>query len=59
MKICTLVQIVHMNNLAGSLINAMTYKCADSPEGYGAFLCLFVCFFLFFIVVVVFFRFYV
>ena len=21
----------------------MTYKCADSPEGYGAFLRLFVC----------------
>ena len=33
--------------LAGSLINAMTYRCADSPEGYGAFLRLFVCFFLF------------
>ena len=31
------------NYLAGSLINAMTHKCADSPEGYGAFLCLFVC----------------
>ena len=31
------------NFLAGSLINAMTYKCADSPEGYGAFLRLFVC----------------
>ena len=31
------------NHLAGSLINAMTYKCADSP-GYGAFLRLFVCF---------------
>ena len=30
------------NYLAGSLINAMTYKCADSPEGYGAFLRLFV-----------------
>ena len=29
--------------LAGSLINAMTYKCADSTEGYGAFLRLFVC----------------
>ena len=26
------------NYLAGSLINAMTYKCVDSPEGYGAFL---------------------
>ena len=45
------------NYLAGSLINAMTYKCADSPEGYGAFLRLFVCscscvlfcFFLFFV----------
>ena len=38
------------NYLAGSLINAMTYKCADSPEGYGAFLRLFVCvcFFVFF-----------
>ena len=39
------------NYLAGSLINAMTYKCADSPEGYGAFLRLFVCsccFFFFF-----------
>ena len=36
--------------LAGSLTNAMTYKCADSPEGYGAFLRLFVCscFFCFF-----------
>ena len=31
------------NYLAGSLINAMTYKCADSPEGYGAFLRLFLC----------------
>ena len=31
------------NYLAGSLINALTYKCADSPEGYGAFLRLFVC----------------
>ena len=31
------------NYLTGSLINAMTYKCADSPEGYGAFLRLFVC----------------
>ena len=31
------------NYLAGSLINAMTYKCADSPEGYGAFLRLYVC----------------
>ena len=31
------------NYLAGSLINAMTYKCTDSPEGYGAFLRLFVC----------------
>ena len=31
------------NYLAGSLINAMTYKCADSPEGSGAFLRLFVC----------------
>ena len=29
--------------LAGSLINAMTYKCVDSPEGYGAFVRLFVC----------------
>ena len=38
------------NYLAGSLINAMTYKCADSPEGYGAFLRLFVlcCFLLLF-----------
>ena len=35
------------NYLAGSLINAMNYKCADSPEGYGAFLRLFVCVFLF------------
>ena len=33
------------NYLAGSLINAATYKCADSSEGYGAFLHLFVCFF--------------
>ena len=31
------------NYLAGSLINAATYKCADSPEGYGSFLRLFVC----------------
>ena len=31
------------NYLAGSLFNAATYKCADSPEGYGAFLRLFVC----------------
>ena len=41
--------------LAGSLINAMTYKCVDSPEGYGAFLRLFVCsccfFFVFFLFV--------
>ena len=41
------------NYLTGSLINAATYKCADSPEGYGAFLRLFVlllffcCFFFF------------
>ena len=34
---------VSYNYLAGSLINAMTYKCADSPEGYGAFLRLFMC----------------
>ena len=44
------------NYLAGSLINAMTYKCADSPEGYGAFLRLFVCssccFLLFFVLFV-------
>ena len=52
---------VSYNYLAGSLINAMTYKCADSPEGYGAFLRLFVCCCLFFVVVVfcVFFRLYV
>ena len=31
------------NYLTGSLINAATYKCADSPEGYGAILRLFVC----------------
>ena len=31
------------NYLAGSLINAMTNKYADSPEGYGAYLRLFVC----------------
>ena len=31
------------NYLAASLTNAMTYKCSDSPEGYGAFLRLFVC----------------
>ena len=36
---------VSYNYLAGSLINAMTYKCADSSEGYGAFLGLFVCLF--------------
>ena len=44
------------NYLAGSLINAATYKCPDSPEGYGAFLRLFVCWFFcvfFFVVVVV------
>ena len=41
------------NYLAGSLINAATYKCADSPEGYGAFLRLFVCFLLVFYVVFV------
>ena len=35
------------NYLACSLINAVTYKCADSPEGYGAILRLFVCVFLF------------
>ena len=35
------------NYLAGSLINAATYKCADSPEGYGAILRLFVCVFCF------------
>ena len=40
------------NYLAGSLINAVTYKCADSPEGYRAFLRLFVCFLLLFFVVV-------
>ena len=37
------------NYLAGSLINAATYKCADSPEGYRAFLPLFVCFLLLFL----------
>ena len=31
------------NYLAGSLIYAATYKCADSPEGYGAILRFFVC----------------
>ena len=36
------------NYLAGSLINAATYQCADSPEGYGALLRLF----MFFVVVV-------
>ena len=46
------------NYLAGSLINAMTYKCADSPEGYGAFLRLFVCLFCFFVVVFFFFFFF-
>ena len=52
---------VSYNYLAGSLINAMTYKCADSPEGYGAFLRLFVYCCLFFVVVVfcVFLRLYV
>ena len=40
------------NYLAGSLINATTYKCADSREGYGAFLRLFVCCCCFFVVVV-------
>ena len=48
------------NYLAGSLINAMIYKCADSPKGYGAFLrlfvcCCFVCLLLFFVVVFFFF----
>ena len=33
------------NYLAGPLINAAINKCADSPEGYGAFLLLFVCVF--------------
>ena len=51
------------NYLAGSLINAMTYKCADSPEGYGAFLRFFVCVFLLFcffcLFFFVFFRLYV
>ena len=36
------------NYLAGPLINPATNKCANSPEGYGAFLRLFVCFFFFF-----------
>ena len=48
---CTHVQGLSLsyNYLAGSLINAATYKCADSPEGYGAFLRLFVscCYFFF------------
>ena len=35
--------ILSYNYLEGSLINAATYKCADSPEVYGAFLRLFVC----------------
>ena len=50
------------NYFAGSLINAMTYRCADSPEDYGAFLRLFVCFcccFLFCFVFFVFFSLYV
>ena len=38
------------NYLAGSLINAATYKCADSPEGFGAFLRLFVLLLFFFFV---------
>ena len=46
------------NYLAGSLINAMTYKCADSPEGYGAFLRLFVCLFVFFFFFLFFFVFF-
>ena len=48
--------------LAGSLINAMTYKCADSPEGYGsfsAFVCVFVLLLLLFFFFVFFFRLYV
>ena len=48
------------NYLSGSLINAMAYKCADSPEGYGAFLRLFfVCSCCFFFVCFCFFRLYV
>ena len=42
---CTHEQCLSLsyNYLAGSLINTATYKCADSPEGYGAFLRLLVC----------------
>ena len=43
------------NYLAGSLINAMTYKCADSPEGYGAAFSAFVCVFLLLFLLLVFF----
>ena len=31
------------NYLAGSLINTMTYKCADSPEGYLELFCVCLC----------------
>ena len=43
-------------NMAGSLINAATYNCAHSSEGYRAilrlFVCLLVCFVVFFVIVV-------
>ena len=41
---CAHAQGLHLsyNYLTGSLINAATYKCAKSPEGYGAFFA-FVC----------------
>ena len=44
-KIAHSTHSLSFNYIAGSLINAMTYKCADSPEGYGTFLRLFVCVF--------------
>ena len=59
---CTHEQCLRLSYiyLAGSLINAATYKCADSPEGYGAFLRLFVLLLLFFLVFFVcFFRLFV
>ena len=40
----TLKLSLSYNYLAGSLINAATFKYADSSEGFGAFLRLFVCF---------------
>ena len=46
------------NYLAGSLINAMTYKCVDSPEGTELF-CVCLCVLVVVFVVVVVFVFFV